>query len=408
VIRLDVRLTFPDGARCRCGELAFTEPGRDRRFQGAFRYAPEYRGDPRAFALDPRGLPLEEPPPLGEGGWTAQGLEPPLAVFADALPDDWGRRLLIRRHRLTGPRQTEPYLLGALAGQGLGALGFYPAGLRPDPMEDPSAGVVELPALMDAAWRLDAGAEVDPDLARLLRAGSSAGGARPKALVRDSQGHWLAKLPAPGDIYDMVGLEAASVQVARAAGLEVPEVRLVEAGGRRCLLARRFDRTAAGGRRHRLSLSTLFQEAPGRVAQAYTQLFPLIRKHSADPEAAAQVLFRQMVLNALLGNTDDHLKNFQLLHDRGWRLSPAFDLLPDVAGRREHVLLFAHSAYPPSRGELAALGRRLAIRRTQAVVEEVATAVAGFPAAAAECGVPAAQIAHFAQDLQGRLGRSGG
>ncbi|MDP2787880.1 MAG: HipA domain-containing protein [Pseudomonadota bacterium] len=402
MIRLDLWLTLPTGEKLHAAELVFGDADRQGRYASAFRYTAEYLADARAFALDPAALPL------APGDFQGQQLDIPLLALEDALPDDWGRRLLILRHGLPRGRQSEPHLLHVLAGQGLGALGFYPPG-QPPGEEAYAAAMLELDTLLDAAQRLerDGNAAIDDTSRSLLAAGSSPGGARPKALVYDDSGQWIAKFPSRRDDVDMVGLEATSLELARQAGLEVPDFRLVElsdglASTRRALLVKRFDLIPQGGRRHMLSFRALLQ-ASGYYVIRYADLIAALRQHGACPEEDVPRLYRQMVFNALLGNTDDHLKNFWLLHDAaGYRLSPAFDLLPDTGARREHVLLFDLTPLPPSPVELAALGRKWGVSGAAAICQEVEAAVARFAEIAADKHVPATEINRFTQDIARR------
>jgi serine/threonine-protein kinase HipA len=397
MIRLDLWLTLHTGERLRAGELACGDADSQGRYASAFRYTPTYLADPRTFPLDPANLPLTS------GEFQASQLQNPLMTLEDALPDDWGRRLLILRHGLPRGRQAEPFLLRAQAGRGLGALSFLPPGASPQP-EDDSAALLDLDTLQEAARSLEQNGEVDAAHRLLLAAGSSPGGARPKALVKDDQGHWIAKFSSHRDDVDVVGLEAASLELARLAGLEVPDFRLENlAGGRRALLVKRFDLTPAGGRRHMLSLRSLLQ-AGGYYVLRYFDLITALRRHGSQPEIDVPRLYRQMVFNALLGNTDDHLKNFWILHDhRGYTLSPAFDLLPDIGGRREHVLLFDLTPHPPGLEDLAALGRKWGVAGAAGICRDVRDAVARFQEIADQFAVPAADSARFARDIQRRL-----
>ncbi len=399
MIHLDLWLTLPNGERLRAGELACSDADSKGRYASAFRYTPAYLTDTRAFSLDPANLPLSP------GEFQASQLQTPLMALEDALPDDWGRRLLILRHGLPRGRQAEPFLLRALAGQGLGAMSFFPPGSAPQP-EDDSAALLDLDTLQAAARSLEQDGEVDAAHRLLLAAGSSPGGARPKALVKDDQGHWIAKFSSRRDDVDVVGLEATSLELARLAGLEVPDFRVENlAGGRRALLVKRFDLAPQGGRRHMLSLRALLQ-AGGYYVLRYADLITALRRHSSQPEVDVPRLYRQMVFNALLGNTDDHLKNFWMLHDqRGYALSPAFDLLPDIGGRREHVLLFELTPHPPGPQQLAALGRNWGVAGAAGICREVQEGVARFSEIAAQYAVPAADCDRFARDIQRRLNR---
>lgn len=395
MIRLDVWLTLPDGARLQAGELAFGDADAHGRYASAFRYVPAYLADPRAFALDPAALPL------GGQEFQSTQLNPPLLAFEDALPDVWGRRLLVLRHGLQRGQQGEPHLLRVLDGAGLGALAFALPGQAPE-ASDPAADGMALAALADAAARLEAGDAVDDSSRILLVAGSSPGGARPKALVRDADGHWIAKFASRRDDCDMVGLEATGLTLARHAGLVVPDFKLATLpGSRHALLVRRFDRTPAG-RLHMLSFRALLQ-ASGYYVLGYADLIAALRRHGEVPETDVPQLFRQMVFNALLGNTDDHLKNFWLLRDTaGWRLSPAFDLLPDTGGLREHVLCFDLTPSPPTPAQLAALGRKWGVSGAAAICDDVRAALAGFTSVAADFGVPHPDIVRFATDIERR------
>jgi serine/threonine-protein kinase HipA len=400
MIRLDLWLTLTSGEKLHAAELAFGDADRQGRYASALRYTAGYLADARAFPLDPAALPLTP------GDFSGQQLDVPLLALEDALPDDWGRRLLVLRHGLPRGRQSEPHLLQALAGQGLGALGFYPPGQAPR-VDETAAAILELEVLLDAAQRLERDGSIgnpnDETYRSLLAAGSSPGGARPKALVRDGETNWIAKFPSRRDDVDMVGLEAASLELARLAGLQVPEFRLLElSAGRRVLLVKRFDLAPAGGRRHMLSFRALLQ-ASGYYVLRYADLIAALRQHGACPEEDVPRLYRQMVFNALLGNTDDHLKNFWLLRDAaGYRLSPAFDLLPDTGARREHVLLFDLTPRPPSPTELTALGRKWGVSGAAAICQEVETAVSHFAKIADDKSVPETEINRFAQDIARR------
>lgn len=403
MIVLGVWLRQLDGTIAHAGDLACSEPDAHGRFDAEFEYAATWLAGARSFALDPESMPI------GGGGparFRSEGLYPPLGVFEDALPDDWGRRLLALDRRLPRGRQGAPYLLREIGADGLGALAFAAAGV-PVGSRSPAAAV-HLEALVDAAARFEAGEPVEPSaLQRLLEAGSSPGGARPKALVDSRDGQWIAKFPSRyrDGRFDVVGLEATALALARKAGLAVPEARVVDLrAGRRVLLVGRFDTTPQGGRRHMVSLKTLCKERPGAYVLSYDALATAVRKHSAAPGADVHALFRHAVFNVAIGNTDDHLKNFWMLHgEHGWRLAPAIDLVPDVAERREHVLLFHLSHRVPSPEDAAAVAKAWGVRRGAAIVQEVIEAVRGFRATAEQCGVPRANIEEIGRDIDRRL-----
>lgn len=365
------------------------------RARGAFRYAREYLERDDAFALDPVSLPLKT---------ESFSTEHPgvFGVFEDALPDDWGRRLLVRKHRIPRNEQNLPNLLLAIGNSGLGALSFSDHN-KPLP-SPPDTSILHLTSLVKTAEMFERGEAQDSELSLIFGAASSPGGARPKAIVLDDETgiHYLAKFPSVKDQEDVVRIEAATMGMAAKAGLVVPPTRLVQYAGKSILLVRRFDVIPAG-RRHMISFQTLLK-AQGYYQLRYQDLLGVVRKHSNDPQDDSVRLYRQMVFNAVIGNTDDHLKNFWMIHDceQGWRLSPAFDLIPDVGRRVEHVLLFDTGAYYPGRKKLENLGRSWGIPNAEVVVEQVFDAMAGWKEGFADAGVTGKDIERF-KEIDSRL-----
>jgi serine/threonine-protein kinase HipA len=371
----------PEGTIRLVGELATTAPERNSgRFESEFEYARAWTSDAGAFPLDPVSLPLN-----AARRFRAEMLYPPLAVFDDALPDDWGRRLLAAAINADGGKPTLPEMLLRMRGGGTGALQFTATDIAPLP--DQSVPSTELAKLLAAAAQFENGTLPPGDeFRRLLEGSSRAGGARPKALVHDESGEWLAKFPSRvrDDSYDVVGLEATCLALARRAGLEVPETRLQMIGARRVLMVKRFDVSAEDGRYHMVSLRTLCKERPGIYVHSYSELAKVLRKHSASPVDDLAALYRHMVFNAAIGNVDDHLKNFWMLaRPDGFSLAPAFDLVPDISGRGEHTLSFQQGFACPTGTEIMALGHEWGVARAARIVEEVVSATGEFATAAA-------------------------
>ncbi len=388
IFRIEVWLTLEEG-HLPAGEMVCEIDGGGQG-RGAFRYAPGYLSNPGAFSLDPISLPLRE----GEFFIEHPGIFP---AFEDSLPDDWGRRLLVRKHRLSPHQQKIPHLLLALGTSGLGALSYSEE--RAPRKTEESVSALHLSRLAAAAEAFERGDRSDTDINLLLGAGSSPGGARPKALVYDksTNEHYLAKFPSVKDQVDVVRIEAATMALAARAGLVVPATRLVECGSRPVLLVRRFD-IIPRGRRHMLSLQTLLK-ASGYYQARYVDLLQVVRKIGADPKTDSERLFRQMVFNAVVHNTDDHLKNFWMTctREEGWRLSPAFDLVPDIGQRGEHVLFFDLDPIFPGRANLEKLGRSWGISGAATIVEEVFTAVADWRRAFTNIGVSEKDKEQFAE-----------
>lgn len=397
-----VWLRQSDGSRLRAGELRYAERRGPRGVElfSEFRYDGEYLRAPGVIPLNPAFLPLQEQPLSSEPA--PSGLH---GVFEDSLPDAWGRALLSRQLQLPMSPFIWPDLLLHLGTNCLGALA-YTSNRRWSKPQD-SAPIMQLGELLDAAAAFERNPDnVDPRYAVLWQAGSSPGGARPKAVVSGEGGAWLAKFPSVRDGCDMIGLEATGLHIARAAGLTVPDFRVVDLlEGRRVLLVERFDVRGSDGRYHVLSLQSLM----GMVGHYYTTYLDALRclqKYAANPQLTAEKFLRQACLNFLLGNRDDHLKNFTFMHGKnGWDLSPAYDILPNVTGRIEHVMAVSQSYTRPTLKSTLDLFRAGAVSRGRGleIVREIAAAVALFPEAAARYGVPQVDIDHFRARLSRRL-----
>ena len=397
---LIVWLSLPAAEVVKAGELAIDDPDARGALKGQFRYTPEYLKNPKAFPLDPLHLPLSaesfnaDRPHAGVHG-----------VFEDSLPDDWGRRLLVRRYKLGRTDQRIPQLLRLLGNQGLGALSYVEKG-RPDLKMTgvPLRHLQEL-ALLAEKFEQD-GAMDDDELSLLFQAGSSPGGARPKALVKDENGAYLAKFASARDQLDVVSLEAAAMELGRRAGIKTADSRLLALGSRKCLLVKRFDINEAGGRNHLVSMQSLLK-ADGYYYAGYRDLAEMIRHVSTQPGQDLQRLYRQMVFNVMIGNTDDHLKNFIMLHnDEGWRLSPAFDLVPNIGFNREHVLRIGYDNRLPDLETLLQEAGHFGLKRRQQTLEvvmEVHEAVSEWNTVFAACNVPEREAESIGKDINHRL-----
>ena len=397
---LTVWLTLPASEVVKVGELAIDDPDDRGALEGQFRYTPEYLENPKAFPLDPLHLPLSadifdaDRPHAGVHG-----------VFEDSLPDDWGRKLLVRRYKLGRKDQRIPQLLRLLGNQGLGALSYVDKG-RPD-LKTTGVSLCHLQELALLTKKFEQNESVDDDeLSLLFQAGSSPGGARPKVLVKDESGAYLAKFASAKDQLDVVSLEAAAMELGRRAGIETADSRLLALGSKKCLLVKRFDINEAGGRHHLVSMQSLLK-ADGYYYAGYRDLAEVIKHVSALPARDLHKLYRQMVFNVLIGNTDDHLKNFFMLHnDEGWRLSPAFDLVPNIGFNREHVLRIGLDNRPPDLETLMQEAGHFGLKRRQQakeVVMEVHEAVLEWPAIFAANKVPAKDAESIGRNISQRL-----
>ena len=205
------------------------------------------------------------------------------------------------------------------------------------------AGAVRIPPLVDlrrlmaASRRVLRRREKDDDLRLLVGPGSSLGGARPKAAVRDAGGELaLAKFPGTEDDRDVVLWEGVALTLAKRAGIRVPTWRLETTAGRRILVLQRFDREGS----HRVPFLSAMSmlDARDNERRSYLELAEALRSHGAAARSDLAELWRRVVFSVLISNTDDHLRNHGFLYEtgKGWRLSPAYDLNPvptDVSPR---------------------------------------------------------------------------
>ena len=315
--------------------------------------------------------------------------------------------MLYQRYRVPRGRRRAPQLLALIGAEALGALAYTPTAEWVGATEP--AYLPDLKQLLEASERF----ERDPDapmdaLMRLFKAGSSPGGARPKVLVEDAES-WLAKLPSIRDSFDMVRIEAATLATARLAGIEVADFQVVELGGRSALLVKRFDVTPEGSRNHIISMKSLLA-AGNYYFLGYADMADAVRIVSDRPRHDLEMLYRQAAFNALIANTDDHLKNFSMMRDRqGWRLTLAYDLMPDTANNREHVLHFGTVGNTPSLTGLDLLGRQFGLSgcAVKNIMAEVREAVGRFPYICDEYGVPAREADTLVARMK-LLGRPGG
>ena len=401
MIKLNVWVTLANAQTLRVGELVVADPDVQGRLQGQFRYSTDYLALPGAFPLDPIHLPLT--PDNSNAERPHSGVH---GVFEDSLPDDWGRRILVRHYQLGRKEQRVPQLLALLGGQGLGALSYGVDGVAPARVKDVDGQ--HLAKLQRLAERFEEDATaVDEDLALLFQAGSSPGGARPKALIKERGQSFLAKFPSTRDQFDVVALEAATMELARRAGVNTAPTNLATCGARKVLLVERFDvDNASMGRHHLISMQTLMK-AEGYYNAGYRDIADIIRRVSTNPGHDLVKLFKQLLFNVMIGNTDDHLKNFcMVFNGDGWKLSPAFDLVPNVGLNREHVLRIGYDTVVANREILIQEAKYFGIKQ-QAKADKIITAlfseVSRWETLFREYGVPDRDIQILGPDIEERM-----
>ncbi|MEQ8230462.1 MAG: HipA domain-containing protein [Gammaproteobacteria bacterium] len=306
---------------------------------GRFRYGRSYLARPDSVPLDPIELMLVS------RTYTTARMKGVFGALRDAGPDYWGRRVIERHARTTALSEID-YLLYAPDDRA-GALAFGLGQEPPAPRRDfnNTLQLERLQAIADAIINEEAipqGALAD-HIDALLLAGTSMGGARPKAVIEHEDALWLAKFNHPQDRWNVARVEHAMLTLARECGLSAATSQIIDVAGRDVLLVRRFDREKADtgyARARMISGLTLLQadDAPvNRERLSYPLLAEEVRRVSAAAKDDAQELFRRMCFNAMISNTDDHPRNHAVIaKDTAWRLSPAYDLTPSTPISIEH------------------------------------------------------------------------
>ena len=321
-----------------------------------------------------------------------------LGVFRDSSPDDWGRRIIEKKLGVTEASEFR-YLIEA-GDDRVGALAFSESATS-KPTSLPIPQRTDLEALLRAADAIEKGEAPDPEIASLLQHGSSLGGTRPKATIRVDGELWLAKFPSRTDRLEIAAIEYGCLSLAKNCGIEIPDIKLITVGGRRVLLTRRFDRAQARSgltRCHFMSgLTLLGLHEKEWTKGSYPNLADSIRKLVKDFPRDGEELFRRMIFNMLVSNDDDHLRNHATILDNGgWRLSPAYDLVPHPQQSYTRQLGLGVGAmgriatYENAMSESARFG--LKPQRAQEIALEVLTRVKDWEGIIRESGVTTADV----------------
>lgn len=355
-------------------------------------------------------------------------------LLADALPDDFGNALIDAWMARKGMEKNAVTTLDRLAymgKRGMGALEFKPArGAHRESVEP-----LQMQTLVEAARKvihgdLSGDVHAQAALANIIRVGTSAGGARAKAVVtwnpqtneiRSGQfeaaegfEHWVLKFDGMGKDLELGGgadygrIEYAYHLMAKAAGIHMSECRLLEENGRAHFMTRRFDRevprlatdvNAQGTLKHHVQTLCAINhmDYKQRATHAYAQLFMVISKLKLGDEANSQA-FRRMVFNVMAKNCDDHTKNFAFRLKQGgaWELAPAYDLThahnPKGEWTYQHLLNVNGKFSNITRADLLQEADRFGVRRPLDLIAEVRAALDNWPSFAAEAGLGAKTV----------------
>ncbi len=383
-----------------------TRKGRE---SATFEYDKSWLAHPARFSLEPA---LK----LGPGPFHTPSEKPLFGAIGDSAPDRWGRVLMRRAERRRAERLGETprtlreidYLLMVDDEARQGALRFAERDGGPFLAAHGPANIpplIELPRLLAAADHVTSDTDTDDDLRLLLAPGSSLGGARPKASIRDREGHLaIAKFPNKGDEINAVLWEAVALTLAAKAGIAVPVWRLKTAVGKPVLLLRRFDRDR-GLRVPFLSAMSML-DAQEQETRSYLEFVDALRQHGASPKEDMYALWRRIVFSIMISNTDDHLRNHGFLYagPAGWRLSPAYDLNPVPTDIKPRILTTAIDLSDGTASLKLALevAAYFELGRDQAriIAAEVGRATATWRREAKKLGISAAEIERMASSFE--------
>lgn len=354
------------------------------------------------------------------------------AMIADSLPDDFGNALTtayLANEGVSAGQITPLDRLAYLGTRGMGALEFHP--IRGPRTRKSTA--IKLSELVVAARTPLSGQtrtreDLSEALSHLIAVGSSAGGARAKAVValNPSTGElrsgqvsadpgfeqWILKLDGVGPNIEIGAsglfgrIEYAYHLMAKAAGIEMMECRLIEEGDRAHFMTRRFDRNENGEKVHTQTLCAMAQLDFRQIGtNDYSQLFMTIDELGLGPETRAEA-FRRMVFNVAAANCDDHTKNFSFMlpEGEGWRLSPAYDVTHTHASTsqwtHQHLMAVNGQSFNIDRADLREVGNRFSVPGASDIISEVISAVDRWEEYAERSKVQPKNIETLAKDIE--------
>ncbi len=345
--------------------------------------------------------------------------------FADALPDRWGRTLLLRREQILAQEDNRPikrlssfdFLVGIDDFSRMGAFRFKET---LDGEFINTTNSLRIPPLTDLRELIAASREIEKSenannlpekkwITQLVQPGSSLGGARPKANVVDTDKNvYVAKFPSLKDDYDAGLWEHFCHLLAKNAGINTADTKVLAVNEKHhTLLSKRFDRTAEGKRIHFASAMTLLGLNDGDNAttgHGYLDIVDFILSSCTDVDAHLCELFRRVAFNICIGNTDDHFRNHGfLLTAKGWTLSPAYDMNPTL---NSHQSLLINSKTNVS--DLSVLVNScdeymLTAQVAKNIINEVVDAIKDWRIIANKIGISKREISLFENVFEGRI-----
>ena len=349
------------------GTLAMTAD-----YKVAFQYSDEWLE--KGFSISPFSLPLKRQVFIP----SKDHFDGLFGVFADSLPDNWGRLLLnrlLRAHKQNTDKLTVLDRLAIVGESGMGALTYYPEKSYEQNYEH-----VDLDELAEECEK-NLNTEYSDKLDELYCLGGTSGGARPKILTTIDQEEWMIKFPAHVDGRDAGKMEFDYSCCARECGIEMSETRLFPSDKCKGYFGiRRFDREKGGKRVHMLTAAALLELDFEQPSLDYHSLMKLTKILTRDHPLDLENMFRRMCFNVYAHNRDDHSKNFTYLYDEAndrWHLSPAYDLTYSNTYYGEHTTTVDGNGRNPGRKELLAVGIQAGMKkeRCEKIIDQIEACV---------------------------------
>jgi len=333
----------------------------------AFQYSEEWLED--GFSISPFSLPLKNQVFVPQKDYF-DGL---FGVFADSLPDNWGRLLLnrlLRAHKQNPDRLTVLDRLEIVGKSGMGAITYHP-----EQTLEQTNGNTNLDELAEQCQKI-LNTEYSDKLDELYRLGGTSGGARPKIMTDE----WIIKFPASDEMKDSGTMEKAYMDCAADCGIIVPETKLMPSDVCAGYFAvKRFDRRKTDGhieRRHMLTAAAILEVDWRTAAMDYHTLMKLTKILSLDNREDLEQMYRRMCFNVFAHNRDDHAKNFSWIYDEQmdcWHPSPAYDLTWSTTYFGEHSTTVDGNGRNPGMKELLAVGKAAGMnaKNCKVIAEEI-------------------------------------
>lgn len=343
--------------------------------KAAFQYSEEWIEN--GFPISPFSLPLKKQVFVP----TKDYFDGLFGVFADSLPDNWGRLLLdrlLRAHKQNPDKLTVLDRLAIVGKSGMGALTYYP-----EKKIDEQYGDVDLDELAEQCRKI-LNTEYSDRLDELYRLGGTSGGARPKIMTTVNGEEWIIKFPAHVDGENAGKMEYDYSCCAKKCGIIMSETRLFSSENCEGYFGiKRFDRISDknGTKRiHMLTAAALLELNFEHPSLDYHSLMKLTKILTRDNEKDVENMFRRMCFNVFAHNRDDHSKNFTYLYDETgdrWNLSPAYDLTYSNTYYGEHTTTVDGNGRNPGRKELLAVGMTAGMKKSscERIIDEIQTCV---------------------------------